>query len=262
MRSAFRTILRRLLLALLGLFPARQNALSILMYHSVSDSEAFFAVSPSEFEGQVKYMNDTRKSTIFASDISGRMKTGSLSDLVCITFDDGYEDVYLNAYPIIKKYGIKATVFLITSEIGGFYTGSEGKTFRLLNKDQIREMQNSGLFEFMPHGHTHAKLTALSAEEQKREMLISRDAVAALTGKAASIFAYPRGRTNSSIASLARELGFSLALGVRPGLVWGNSDKYDLPRNAVDSMVDTQAFCIKLSDRVQWYAGIARFFKI
>jgi len=252
---------KRALISVLSLFPARLPALSILMYHSVSDSEAFFAVSPKRFEQQMHYIRDAGFDCVFASEIGERMHAGKLANTVCVTFDDGYEDVYTNAYPVLKSLGIKATVFLITNEIGGSYTNSEGRKFPLLGRGQIAEMLGSGLIEFMPHGHTHRKLHGLAPHEQEKEITLSRDAVRNLTGSIPRVFAYPRGRTTPAIAELLKRLGFGLAVGVIPGLVRPDSDRYNLPRNATDNNVGFQEFKLKLSNRITWYAALARLFR-
>lgn len=245
----------------MSLFPARLSGLSILMYHSVSDSEAFFAVSPKKFERQMRYIRDSGFASVLASEIEKRMQEGKLARTVCVTFDDGYEDVYTNAYPILKTLGIKATIFLITSEIGGAYTNSEGLKFPLLGREQITEMRASGLVEFMPHGHTHRKLHGLAPHEQEEEITLSRDAVRSLTGSDPRVFAYPRGRMTPAIAELLKQLGFGLAMGVVPGLVRSASDIYNLPRNAVDAHIGFREFKLKLSGAVEWYGTIARRMK-
>lgn len=245
----------------LSLFPTRLSGLSVLMYHSVSDSGAFFAVSPEEFEQQMKFIRDAGFDSVFASEIAACMQSGKLARTTCVTFDDGYEDVYTNAYPVLKSLGIKATVFLITNEIGGSYTNSEGRTFPLLNRGQIEEMCASGLVEFMPHGHTHRKLHQLNETEQEKEIVVSRDTVKDVTGTSANVFAYPRGRTTPAIAKLLERLGFTRALGVVPGLVHTDSDRYNLPRNAVDNNVGLKEFKLKISDAIEWYSALGRFFR-
>lgn len=253
--------LKRTLIALLSLLPARLSALSILMYHAISDSDAFFAVPPREFERQMRSIRDSGFETVFASEIPERIRSRRLAQTVCITFDDGYESVYTHAFPVLTALSIKATVFLITSEIGGSYTNSEGRTFPLLSGAQIRDMQASGLVEFMPHGHTHRKLHHLGESERMEEIVRSTAVVEALTGTKPEVFAYPRGRTNPEIARLLERSGYTIALGVLPGLVQTDSDAYDLPRNAVDRGMSFREFTLKVSDRIRWYDALARMFK-
>src|SRR3989344_5939315 len=176
-----RSLLKGITVRILSLVPARLGALSVLMYHSVSDSGAFFSISPKEFERQMRYIHDSGLTTVFSSEISQRTTSGKLANTVCVTFDDGYEDVYTHAFPVLKQFGVKATALLITSELGGSYTNSEGNTFPLLSEKQIAEMRESGLVEFMPHGHTHKKLHQLTEDEQRNEIQLSSDIVERLT---------------------------------------------------------------------------------
>ena len=252
---------KRALIAFLSLLSARLSALSILMYHSVSDSGAFFSVSPESFRRQMRYIRDSGFDAVFASEIAERIRSGDLARTVCVTFDDGYEDVYTNAFPILKEFRVKASVFLITNQIGGSYTNSEGRTFPLLKEGEIREMQTSGLVEFMPHGHTHKKLHQLTGSEQEEEIAESTAVIEALTGSKPRVFAYPRGRTTPAIAKMLESSGYALGLGVLPGLVRADSDRYDVPRNAVDTHTGFREFKLKLSNAIEWYVALARMFK-
>lgn len=251
---------KQVVIFILSLTPSKLSTLSILMYHSVSDSAAFFSTTPEAFEQHMRYIRDKGLTSIFASDVLAERK--NVRGAVCITFDDGYEDVYTNAFPILLRYGMKATVFLITSEIGGTYTGSEGKTFRLLSEKQIREMQESGLVEFMPHGHTHKKLHVLSESEWKSEIAQSAAAIESLTGNKPRVFSYPRGRTVSAIENYLEREGYEIALGVIPGLVHANANKFNLPRNAIDRHTSFREFQLKLSDTLEIYLALTRIVRI
>ena len=245
--------IKKILIRLLSILPSKLNRISVLMYHSVSDSEALFAVSAKAFEKQMRYIHDGGFTTIFASEI---VPATSAKNTVCITFDDGYADMFTNAFPILTKYRMKATVFLITNELGGSYTNSEGLTFPLLTREQIMEMRESGIIEFMPHGHTHRKFSGMTEEEQERDIVASRDIVHELTGRRADVFAYPRGKRTATSATLLAKHGYTMALGVRPGLVRKTSDPYLLPRNPVDKQVTFSEFKLKVSDYIQWYASV------
>jgi|SRR3989344_1140144 len=257
-----RSLLKGVIVGALSLMPARLSALSILMYHSVSDSGAFFSILPKEFERQMRYIRDSGLTTVFSSEISQRMTSEKLANTVCITFDDGYEDVYSHAFPVLKQFRIKATVFLITSELGGSYTNSEGSTFPLLSERQISEMRESGLIEFMPHGHTHKKLHKLVESEWMDEIRFSTATIETLTTSRPTVFAYPRGRTTPAIAKGLESSGYTLALGVIPGLVRASSDRFNLPRNAIDRHVSFAEFKLKLSDNLERYLSLVQMFSV
>ncbi|MCL1900064.1 MAG: polysaccharide deacetylase family protein, partial [Promicromonosporaceae bacterium] len=87
--------------------------------------EPYLYVSSEKFERDMIYLKDNGYNTIFPEEMFGADEKS-----VVITFDDGYEDNYKNAFPILKDHGIKATIFLISNKIG---------EENMLNKEQIRE---------------------------------------------------------------------------------------------------------------------------
>lgn len=161
----------------------------VLMYHAVSDNiwssipELF--VSPANMEAQIKAMLDAGYTPITFEDLD---RLDEISKPVLLTFDDGYRDNYTELFPLLKKYNVKATIFLIGNCI---YSD------RYLSKAQIREMQESGLVSFQSHTMTHRYLDTLSASELKTEMEDSRLLIARLTGKEPFVICYPSGRANA-----------------------------------------------------------------
>jgi len=193
---------------------------------------------------------------VFASDVPQLFKRGDMRGTVCITFDDGFASLYTHAFPILKKYDIRVTVFLITGRMGGLFTNSEGFNFDLLGLQQISEMKNSGLIEFMPHSHTHSILTSLSLADVKQELENSRGVIQDLIGRTPEIFAYPKGKFTADIARMTREEGFLAAFSIRPGLVQNDEDLFALPRNAVDSATTWSWFRIMLTDSLNVYTRL------
>lgn len=123
------------------------GTIPVITYHSINDinlTDNEYIISPATFESMVKELKDNNFNFLSLDDVEkimdGNMKLPS--NPICITFDDGYEDNYTNAYPILKKYHAVGNVFLIGAYIDttGFLTGSE-----------IREMSDSGVFSFGSH---------------------------------------------------------------------------------------------------------------
>lgn len=143
-----RQILILLVLLVLGYIvynKSRKKFFTCLMYHSVYKVGIPGIISTAEFEEQMKVIKD--KKTFKMEELKG-LGYKLPENSVLVTFDDGYKNNYVEAFPILKKYGIKATIFLNTKYIG--------KNDFYLNWDQVREMYDSGLVDFQMHTHSHA----------------------------------------------------------------------------------------------------------
>ena len=125
----------------------RKNYVICLMYHSVYKNKVNGIISLEEFEKQMEYIKNKKT---FKMEELEKLNYKLPKDSILITFDDGYKNNYTNAFPILKKYGLKATIFLNTKYVGNdeYY----------LNWDEIKEMYESGLIDFQMHTHSH-KLT-------------------------------------------------------------------------------------------------------
>lgn len=168
----------------------------ILEYHAVGDDcwgyEELFA-RPDRLEELFGFLNDNGYDPIWFEDLA------HLQDYdkpVMLTFDDGYDDNYTILFPLLKKYNIKATVFVITADIGGNHK---------LTADQIREMSDSGLVSIQSHTNSHTDLNALSAEEQELEFSESKKILTRITGKIPYVLCYPTGRYDNNTLTLARK---------------------------------------------------------
>lgn len=168
----------------------------ILEYHAVGDDcwgyEELFA-RPDRLEELFGFLNDNGYDPIWFEDLA------HLQDYdkpVMLTFDDGYDDNYTILFPLLKKYNIKATVFVITADICGNHK---------LTADQIREMSDSGLVSIQSHTNSHTDLNALSAEEQELEFSESKKILTRITGKIPYVLCYPTGRYDNNTLTLARK---------------------------------------------------------
>jgi len=171
---------------------------AILMYHSIDHNKVFFTVTPENFRKQMDLLYKEKYSIISLGELAGLIidKRAIPLKTVVLTFDDGYQDNYFNAFPILKKYNFPATIFLATGFIGKNRISSSGATLKILNWDQIIEMHNSGLVDFEPHTVSHLKLHRLSLEEAKKEILNSKRTIEEKLNKKCKFFAYPYGKYN------------------------------------------------------------------
>jgi len=246
--------------------PGLGKRASILMYHSVGENQAFFTVKPEAFESQMRYLSEKGFKLVRLSELVRSLRAGeSIASQVAVTFDDAYRDVYENAFPVLKKYKIPATIFIPTGLIGKFITASGGVTLPIMTEEMMKEMlaeqvsgtegsQAGSLIEFMPHGVTHREFSSLSVAELAEELSAPQQALRAL-GSDGSVVAYPRGKFNDAIVGASREF-YQAGVTVNEGLVLPADDPYRLRRNSIDSSTTMGQFKAKVSGAIELYQNL------
>ena len=218
----------------------KSKKISVLMYHSINSDKRFFTVTPDNFEKQINFLVKKKYDFLSLDQVeeilSKRQKIGS--KMISSTFDDGYKDNYEMVFPILKKYSIPATIFLVVDLIG-----KEG----YLNWGEIQEMQNSGLVEFGCHTFSHPDLTRISEEEQQKEIIESRNILEGSLGTECFYFSYPSGKFNDKVIKIVREADFKMAFTVQEGSVSFKLNKWELPRLSIDSKTSWWQFLGKIS---------------
>lgn len=144
------------------------------------------------------------------------------SDLLVLTFDDGFRDVFHTVYPELRIHRAPFTVFLSSSFIGN--------RDDVLTADQIRHMSADPLVAWGAHGVTHRRLTNLPAKEAEREVVESRHAVELWTGRPVSLFAYPDGCYSAAVRELLVKHGFLAACATGRTINQGRIDLFGLKR--------------------------------
>lgn len=191
---------------------------AVLTYHCVLEepttADVALFVRPSEFEAQVKAIVDNGIDALFADEFAEVKK-----DSVIITFDDGYEDNYTHMFPILKKYNVKATIYVI-----GYKIGKPG----YMTAEQIKEMSDSGLVQFGSHTLSHYSLNTLSEDKIIEELAGSSWLISQVTGKPVTTIAYPYGGYDERVKRIAAEyyvFGFTTQAGPYNG-----QDATEIPR--------------------------------
>lgn len=193
----------------------------ILMYHGVLDKaygavELFVKVS--EFEEQMKYLKENNFTPIFLSEIEDAPK---YDKPILITFDDGYKDVYTNAYPILKKYNLKANLYIITDWVGGEV---------YVNWDDVKTLDASNIMEIGSHTRTHKNLGKLNESEVEYELKGSKEILEKNLNKKINTIAYPYGGHNKMVMNVASKY-YAYALSTNSGKeISNNLNKYELNR--------------------------------
>lgn len=185
-----------------------EKPVPVLAYHLVSDdlfsSNTELFAKPKEFEEQLKWITAKGYIGIFADGLS---EAGNVNKPIIISFDDGYIDNYEIVFPLIKKYNLKITIFIITDMIDTQYH---------LKTAQLKEMYESGLVSIQSHTVTHPHLTKLGTAELDNELLKSKAAIFTLTGSFPTAIAYPYGDVNEKVAKAASKYywtGYSTSAG-------------------------------------------------
>ncbi len=200
----------------------------ILMYHSVDDSLAAACVHPEHFEQQLAYLKRVGYQAIDLDVVFSYMTEGGALPLkpVVITFDDGYRDNLKNAFPILKKYNMRATIFLATGYLGhsNGWCAADGVTQRpLMTWKEVNEAAKESLLSFQPHTCSHPKLTKIPVPQVREELVRSKLIIEDKLGRSCHHFAYPYGDFNEIVRSIVEEVGFRTACSVR----WGRNQRGD-----------------------------------
>lgn len=176
----------------------------VLMYHSIAYEKGNPLRVPGEtFDRQMKWLHDNGYQAVTLDALYAEIEKGKPfpEKQVAVTFDDGYADAYTTAFPILKKYGFKATIFMIAGDVG---------QASWLTAAQLREMSNYGI-AVESHTVTHPHLNTLSYEKQLLEMTRARAELEAITGKTVLFLAYPYGDYNAGTEKAARAAGYHMA---------------------------------------------------
>jgi len=220
----------------------------ILMYHSVAKNDLLFSVKPENFIQQMEYLRKRNFKIIALKELVEilEQKRPIPKKTVVLTFDDGYQDNYTNAFPILKKYNFPATIFLPTDFIGKSKGESERVVLNMLNWHQIKEMYQSGLIDFQPHSLTHQELSKIDLIKAEQEIRESKEIIEKELNKNCNFFAYPRGSFNQRIIDILKEVGFKAGLGINPGFVDKNTDLSKLSRQSINSQTSMIQFKVRL----------------
>ena len=211
----------------------------VLIYHTVSDNcwgyEELF-MSPSSMEEQLKYLVENDYDPIWFEDLA---HIEDYDKPVLLTFDDGYDDNYLELFPLLKKYNVKATIFVIGRDTNGDY--------HKMNEEQIREISDSGLVSVQAHGYTHENMDAMDEETLRFEMGETKKVISRLTGKVPYVLCYPSGRYSSLTLDLIEEY-YDFGIKMNGGLYNTSADSiYEISRYYMPRWLDIGSFASYIS---------------
>ncbi len=212
--------------------PISTHAAVILQYHHVSDkTPTITSISPSLFEEHLDYLEDNKYTIWSIKQLVKKLrKQAPISDkVVVITFDDAYESIYTEAFPLLKKRNWPFTVFVATQPVA-----QRVKSF--MSWEQLREMQEAGA-TIANHTTTHAHLVRLKQGESeaawlarvKAEIENAQHALDEHLGPVPKLIAYPYGEYTSEVSELVARLGY-VGFGQQSGAVSARHTLTELPR--------------------------------
>lgn len=209
----------------------------VLMYHAVSDNcwgiEELF-VSPSRMEEQLAYLVDNGYEPIWFEDLA---HVEDYDKPVILTFDDGYDDNYTELFPLLQKYGVKATVFVIAGSVGNNHKATA---------EQIREMSDSGLVSIQSHTYNHGYLDEMDEATQDYELGETQRCLTRMTGKIPKILCYPTGRFNDLTVEVAQRY-YDFGIKMVGGMYNTSDNPYYVNRYYVSRYTDIYTFAAYVS---------------
>ncbi len=202
----------------LGVVPGSYQTVTILCYHRVGTVGGKMAVSPANFAAQMEWLSRNNYRVLKLGQLAGYLdgKEPLPPKSVVITFDDGYESVYRYAFPVLRKLGLPATMFVYTDFIGA------GDA---LSWPQLQEMATSGFMDIQSHSKSHRNLIERSAGEGDEryaknlelETAGPRDLLEKRLPVQVRHYAFPYGDANEQVLDMLTRQKYSLAVTVNPG---------------------------------------------
>ncbi|HET8598667.1 MAG TPA: polysaccharide deacetylase family protein [Castellaniella sp.] len=216
---------------------SRASTVPVLMYHHVTPEGGAINVTPAHFRDQLAWLKRHGYRTLTCAEFAAHLAgTPAPARSVLITFDDGYLDNYVHAWPLLREFGFHAAIFLVTGWIGDgparpwagqgagvlpatpdharcmerVAAGEAGEI--ALRWSEIEQMRQGGVCEFHSHTHTHTRWDKQDAGRKnahmRDELDRSRACLAERLGEASDHLCWPQGYFDADYVGIAREAGF------------------------------------------------------
>ena len=237
-------------------FLRRPSSLPILTFHALDERATVISFSPRVFERGIARLHGAgyqALSLIDAADCVRRRQPFPTHSVV-ITFDDGYQSVYDEAFPVLQQYGMTATVFLCVGQRATTTADERLPSLEaraMLSWREIKEMQGAGI-SFGAHTLAHPDLTRIPVNHVETELRDSKAMIEDALGNQVNCFAYPFGRYDQRSREIARRY-FACACSDQLGLVSNASDPFALERVDAYYLRTDRLFEIMFSRGFPWY---------
>jgi peptidoglycan/xylan/chitin deacetylase (PgdA/CDA1 family) len=218
----------------------------VLMYHRIlnradvpPETEPGIYVTTEAFEQNLKLLAricDVVELDVLVANL--RLEPRSARPMCAITFDDGWQDNYQNAFPLLKRFGLPATVFLVTDQVG---------RPDMLTWSQVQEMEAGGV-RFASHTVTHRELTILTPQALDWELAESRRQLEQQVARPSRCFCYPKGYFHRAAVEAASR-HYTAAVTTERRAVSRDDNLFLIPRIGVhnDIASSESLFALRLS---------------
>jgi len=221
--------------------PNQSNSLRILTYHKVNDARNNpMSIPIAQFVRHQEYLKEHYR-VVSLDELSRHLYQGEPLPLraVLITFDDGYKDNFINAYPVLKRFGHRAVIFIPTDFVGHGHLPDDRDVMTenpTLGWDELKAM--SDVFELASHGRTHQTLTRMPLSQAREEISSSKRILEEKLGLPVRAFSYPRGSIedfNDQLEDAVKVSGYKFCFDMIPKTNGAGMNPFRLHRYHVEN---------------------------
>jgi peptidoglycan/xylan/chitin deacetylase (PgdA/CDA1 family) len=230
--------------------------LPILTFHDIDDRHSVTSVTPEVFRSGMMKLFENGYRTLSLPETANYLKpNASFPDRsFVITFDDGFQSAYEEAFPVLQRYEMSATVFLTVGEKTAVKVCDRLPSMEnrpMLTWGEVREMHRWGI-NFGAHTLTHPDLTDLPSDRIEAELSNSKAVIEDALSAPVTCFAYPYGRFDAHSREIVRKY-FACACSDKLGLVTANSNPYVLERVDAYYLRTDRLFALMVTELFPWY---------
>lgn|GEM_PF-1912710 len=264
------------------LYRTARDPLPILMYHHFHEElDTTTVVAPSKFEKQLQTLQENGYMTLSSQEAYNYLKGKQIfpEKPVYITFDDGYESNYSEAFPLLQKYNSKAAIFAVTSQLREDANRNYGQYMLKLSWNQVTELAESGLVDIHSHTHDMHHKSTVQGKSTEQGMIagpilidgkyetkdqyaarvtadldLSKELLEKLTGQDPFVFCYPFGSYSSSSEQLLKKAGFLMSITTKTGinkLLKHENDTFGLMRVNITNEDIGEALIDKITEKTR-----------
>jgi peptidoglycan/xylan/chitin deacetylase (PgdA/CDA1 family) len=221
----------------------RRVRVPVLMYHYIGippkNADAIrldLTVTPESFQKQMRWLRENGYHTITPDELAAALLRGARLPArpVLLTFDDGYEDAYTNAFPILEEFGFTGTFFVVSDFID---EGRDG----FLTWDQAKEMVEAGMY-IQNHSRSHKDMRRRDANWLTNQIGIPQNRIETNTGIRPRFFCYPSGGYDDTTVSELRYAGYAAAFTTGDGTFIYTDNMLRIPRVRIRGSTTVEQF--------------------